>query len=192
VSEERAAGDPALQLGDVEVAPLWPPRDGRARDRNDASLVLRVSVGGSVLLLPGDLEQASEAALARRGGLRADVLKLAHHGSRTSSSPPLLDAVAPSLAVVSAPLHGRFGMPHPEVVERLAARGLAWRWTGRDGALLIGLGPRLVVRAFAAEGSRGQAAPGRAACVSLIPSSSSRPAGWTDASSPPPTVRRSS
>jgi hypothetical protein len=48
-------------------------------------------------------------------------------------------------------------MPHREVVERLAAAGIPWRWTGRDGALLVGLGPRLCMRAFAADAGAGQA-----------------------------------
>jgi competence protein ComEC len=139
--EERAAGDPPVRLGDLDVETLWPPRGARPAGRNDGSLVLRVRAGARTVLLPGDLEQAGERALrAAEPALRADVLKLGHHGSRTSTSGAFLAAVSPALAVASAPLHGRFGMPHPEVVARLAAAGVPWRWTGRDGAVLVALG----------------------------------------------------
>jgi beta-lactamase superfamily II metal-dependent hydrolase len=171
------------------VETLWPPRAGPRSSRNDASLVLRVRLNGRVVLLPGDIEQAAEAALTQSGAaLGADLLKLAHHGSRTSSTGAFLRAVAPGLAIVSAPLHGRFGMPHPETVQRLAATGIPWHWTGRDGALLVSLGPRPTLRAFAPRKRRGQAGAGSEACSSEIPSSSSRPAGWTDSPSPPPTA----
>jgi competence protein ComEC len=146
-------------------------------------------VNGRAVLLPGDIEQASEAALTQSGAaLAADLLKLAHHGSRTSSTSAFLRAVAPALAIVSAPLYGRFGMPHPETVQRLAALGIPWHWTGRDGALLVGLGPLLPLRAFAAEARPGQAGAGSDSCSSQIRSSFSRPAGWTDGPSPPPTL----
>ena len=78
--------------------------------------------GARSVLLTGDIEQASEAALSARGAaLQSDVLKVAHHGSRTSSTPALLAAVAPTLAVVSAGRGNRFGHPHPEVLARLSA-----------------------------------------------------------------------
>ena len=189
--EERAAEDPPWRIGDLRIETLWPGRGASRRSRNDASLVLRVHVGGRIVLLPGDLELAGEQGLAA-AELRADLLKLGHHGSRTSSSRAFLRAVSPALAIVSAPRHGRFGMPHREVVERLAAERIPWRWTGRDGALLVGLGPSLCVRAFAADSEPGQAgADGSTACRSMTRSSSSRPAGWTDAPSAPPTGPRS-
>jgi len=189
--EERAAGDPPLGLGELRVETLWPPRGGAAASRNAGSLVLRVRAGGRAVLLPGDLEQGGELALVGAGtGLAADVLKLGHHGSRTSSSAGFLAAVSPALAIVSAPRHGRFGMPHREVVERLAAAGIPWRWTGRDGALLVGLEPVLCVSAFAAEAEPGQAGTWREPCRSQTRSSSWRRRGWTGARLPPPTARR--
>jgi len=90
------------------------------------------------MLLAGDLERSGEAALVAAGAdLRADVLELPHHGSRTSSTAAFLDAVGASVALVSAPCFGRFGMPHPEVVERAQRAGMTLWWTGRDGALWI-------------------------------------------------------
>jgi competence protein ComEC len=184
--EERSAGDPLLWLGDIAVETLWPPRAGPRSSRNDASLVLRVRVNGRVVLLPGDVEKAAEAALVgSEAVLRADLLKLAHHGSRSSSTRAFLRAAAPALAIVSAPRYGRFGMPHPETVRGLAALAIPWHWTGRDGALLVSLGPSRTLRAFAPRKRRGRAGAGSEACSAEIPSSSSRPAGWTNGSPPP-------
>jgi competence protein ComEC len=153
---ERGAGSPALRAGDLLVEPLWPPPHARHGSRNDRSLAVRVRTGARRLLLPGDLEAAAERALLASGAeLHADVLALPHHGSRSSSTPGLLAAVSPLLAIVSAPCHGRFGMPHPEVRARVrGAHGSLW-WTGRDGALVVGLGEPLHVWGFAASADRG-------------------------------------
>jgi competence protein ComEC len=117
--------------------------------RNDRSLTLRIEVAGRSLLLAGDLEAPAEAVLvAGRAPLRADLLKLAHHGSRTSSSPVFLDAVGGTVAVASAPRWSRFGMPSPDVAQRVHDAGYALWWTGRDGAVLVGLAPVLHVRGW--------------------------------------------
>jgi competence protein ComEC len=150
VREQGAHGEP-LRAGELQVEPLWPPKHAGAGSRNDRSLAVRVTVGARRVLLPGDLEASAEAELVASGvDLRADVLALAHHGSRTSSSAALLAAVAPQLALVSAPCHGRFGMPHPEVRSRARAAGAPVWWTGRDGALVVGLGAQLHVWGWAA------------------------------------------
>jgi len=148
---ERGAGDPARRLGDLRVEILWPPRGpAAAAPDNDRSLVLRVSAGGGPrVLLPGDLEAAAEAELVARGtDLRAELLKVGHHGSRSSSSRAFLAAVGGAAAVVSAPCHGRFAWPHPEVVARLREQGYALWWTGRDGAVLADLGDRWWIRSW--------------------------------------------
>ncbi|MEN8182050.1 MAG: DNA internalization-related competence protein ComEC/Rec2 [Myxococcota bacterium] len=145
---ERGAGDPVKVAGDLRIEPLWPPRGRRPSSRNDGSLVVRVAVTGSRILLAGDVEAAAEAALARSAELSAEVLLLPHHGSRSSSSAAFLDAVRPRLVVASASCTGRFATPHPEVRDRLQERGLPLWWTGRDGAVLVGLGERLAARGF--------------------------------------------
>lgn len=138
-ARERGAGDAPLVRGALRVAPLWPPRELEPLGDNDRSLVLRVELPGVRALLLGDLEARGEGALLASGAdLRADVVKLAHHGSRSSSTSALLRAASPRLAIASAPLGGRFGWPHPEVRERLVASGIPLAWTGRDGALLVG------------------------------------------------------
>jgi competence protein ComEC len=154
--EERARSDPPAWLGDLRVETLWPPASPATEapatetgSRNARSLVLRVSVAGSHVLLPGDLDREGEEALAAGGTeLASQVLLVPHHGSRTSSSAAFLAALDAEVAVVSAPCNGRFGMPHPEVQDRLRDAGFPIWWTGRDGAVLVGLGARRWVRGF--------------------------------------------
>ncbi|ACL66023.1 DNA internalization-related competence protein ComEC/Rec2 [Anaeromyxobacter dehalogenans 2CP-1] len=90
---------------------------------NDASLVLRATYGATSFLFPGDVEAAGEAAAVARGGLRADVVKIPHHGSRTSSTEPFVRAVGARWAVACLGAHNRFGFPHPEPLARWAAAG---------------------------------------------------------------------
>ena len=142
---ERGLASVAVRRGDLEVTPLWPPRAIEGLSRNDRSLVLRVATGRGRILLPGDIEAAGESGLLASGAdLSADVLKIGHHGSRTSSSRAFVRAVDPILAIATAPRAGRYPMPHPEVVERLRAAGASLWWTGRDGAVWIALGERAV------------------------------------------------
>jgi competence protein ComEC len=147
---ERGAGAPTVSLGDLRIATLWPPAESQGRSRNDRSLVLKIEVAGHAVLLPGDLEAEAERDLIHRGlDLHAEVLVLPHHGSRTSSSEEFLDAVGPIVAIASAPCDGRFGMPHREVIDRARAVGLSLWWTGRDGAVLVGLRDRITAWGFA-------------------------------------------
>jgi competence protein ComEC len=146
---EKGRGDPGERLADLLATPLWPPRSS-GLSRNDASLVVRVEVGGGRVLLTGDIGTEAEAVLLSSGAdLRAEVLELPHHGSRTSAAPGFLRAVAPDVAIASAPCPGRFGTPHREVLDRAAALGVPVWWTGRDGAVLVGLSPRPVVSGWA-------------------------------------------
>ncbi len=141
---ERGAGSPALALGDLRIQALWPPPAAPHGSRNDRSLVVRIEVGGRRILLPGDLEAPAEADLVSSGvDLGAAVFALPHHGSRTSSTRAFLEAVGATIAIASAPCRGRFAMPHPDVLARARDAGLSVWWTGRDGAVLVGLGERL-------------------------------------------------
>ncbi|MGB3072613.1 MAG: DNA internalization-related competence protein ComEC/Rec2 [Ottowia sp.] len=92
---------------------------------NNMSCVLRVSTPGATALLVGDIEAREELALVdREEDLQADVLLVPHHGSKTSSSAPFLDAVQPRIGLVQAGYRNRFGHPAPQVVERYAERGV--------------------------------------------------------------------
>jgi competence protein ComEC len=129
-----------FDLEGVEIQVLWPPRasPGRASSANNDSIVLRLVHGSVAILLAGDIEQASEEVLVRSGvDLRADVLKVPHHGSRTSSTDLFIDAVKPRFAVVSVGERSRFGHPHPDVVRRYLDRRLNLLQTGRDGMVTV-------------------------------------------------------
>jgi competence protein ComEC len=135
------AGD-RLAVGRWRLRVLHPLADGPGRPPagdNDASVVVAAEVFGRRLLLTGDVEAAAERDLvARHGrGLRADVLKVAHHGSRSSSAGRFLAAATPSLALVSAGARNPYGHPAPEVLARLRAHGARVLRTDRDGMVVL-------------------------------------------------------
>ena len=129
------AGDTA-RLGELDVELLWPPRAGRTATSNESSIVLRVRGAGSCALLPGDAPRAIERALIGELGACA-VLKLGHHGSRTSSAPEWIARLAPVVAIASAGRRPRAPLPHAEVRAELAGRGVALYETARDGAIEV-------------------------------------------------------
>jgi competence protein ComEC len=112
--------------------------DRSIRD-NDRSCVLRVEAPGGRVLLPADIERRSEEELLLRAGdrLRAEVLLAPHQGSRTSSTPAFVQAVAPRIVVFPVGYRNRFGHPHREVLERYRASGTSIYRTDRDGAVRI-------------------------------------------------------
>jgi competence protein ComEC len=105
---------------------------------NNRSLVLRLTYGDVSALFTGDIEQEAESVLLQAGhDLRAVILKVPHHGSRTSSSEAFLRAVGPRVAVFSVQRDSRFGHPHPLVVERYEALGVDVRRTDAHGAVTV-------------------------------------------------------
>lgn len=134
-------------LGDAYVEVLAPcPAFDVTRGPNDNSFVLRLTHGAHSVLFTGDAEREAEGDLSRaRVALRSDVLKVGHHGSRTSTSDALLQAVSPRLAVISAGRANRFGHPHAEVLARLAARTKVLRTDQVGGIELLSNGTQLVV-----------------------------------------------
>jgi competence protein ComEC len=139
-------GPHELGLVRLEVlAPCGPAGFDVALDENDNSLVLRLSLGATNLLFAGDAGLAAEERLLAQPGLLAvDVLKVAHHGSRTASGEAFLSAVRPQAAIVSAASHrpDHRGPPHAEVLDRLAASGADVLQTGIDGAITVHLDAR--------------------------------------------------
>jgi competence protein ComEC len=127
---------------DFEVLHPAPDEHDRASKSNALSCVLRVRGRQGSVLLTGDIEAPQEAALLARSPdrLRSDVLVVPHHGSRTSSLPAFIDAVAPRVAVVQAAYRSRFGHPAPDVVERYAARGIGVVRSARCGAWTLPAG----------------------------------------------------
>jgi hypothetical protein len=106
---------------------------------NDESLVVRIAHAGRTALFPGDVERAGEEALLQLGAeaLRADVLKVPHHGSRTSSHPAFLEAVRPELAVIGCGWRNRYGHPHAETLRTLAGSGARVLRTDLDGTVSV-------------------------------------------------------
>jgi competence protein ComEC len=132
----------------VSVEVEGPPPPGRPAwtTRNDDSLVLKLRWGQVTFLLTGDIEAEGETAL---GGVRAQVLKVPHHGSRSSSTAGFVAAVSPRLALVSVGHHNRFGHPHPEVVGRYARAGVWLLRTDRDGTITVSTdGEKVFVRTY--------------------------------------------
>ncbi|HKV41962.1 MAG TPA: ComEC/Rec2 family competence protein [Blastocatellia bacterium] len=123
----------------VKVEVLWPalPAPGEVvTSVNNDSVVLRLTYGSVSFVLAGDAEQPAEDAMIASGaGLQAQVLKVGHHGSRTSSSEEFIDAVKPKYAIISVGERSRFGHPHKEVVDRYLAHGINLLETGRDGTI---------------------------------------------------------
>ena len=119
------------------LAPLPGYAPGRGPGNND-SLVLRVSYGRNSFLLAGDVERPIESWMLAENRINpTDALKVAHHGSRTSSTAPFLDAARPGFAVISAGFQNSYGVPNREVLDRLTERGVAtWR-TDMDGLVSI-------------------------------------------------------
>lgn len=137
---ETGAGSGPRTLGTMKVRMLWPPRALGAGGSNARSLVAHVELAGWRLLLTGDIGAEVEAALiAGEHELSADLLKVPHHGSASSSSPAFLAAVAPRRLLLSAPCGGASGLPHPATLVRLLGTGAILHWTGRDGAGLLPL-----------------------------------------------------
>jgi competence protein ComEC len=119
---------------------LYPRVPGRAG--NDSSCVLRVRTGGASVLLTGDIDSATENALAveHRDGLESTVLVAGHHGSDTSSSDAFLEAVSPRFVLYSAGFANRFGFPSEAVRERVSAQGAVQLDTASAGAISFRLG----------------------------------------------------
>jgi competence protein ComEC len=134
-----ASGDD-FEIGGAFVHVLWPPAASGSREtsENNDSVVLRLVYGSVSVLLTGDIERAAEEALVTSGSnLRADVLKVPHHGSKSSSGEAFIDAVAPRLAVISVGERSRFGHPHQVVVDRYEAREIRLLRTGHDGMVTV-------------------------------------------------------
>jgi len=132
---------------------LWPDdlSEGQSA-KNDDSLVLRLTYGAETLLLAGDIERPSERRiLAEEQPVGVNFLKVAHHGSKTSTTDPFLSAAHPAFAAISVGRDNVFGHPSPEVTDRLEAAGVRVYRTDRDGAVTASTdGHTLSVNSFLA------------------------------------------
>ncbi len=140
VSVDRIGAGDLLRFGDVSAEVLWPPptRDESAPSQNNDSIMLLIRYGEKTLLLTGDIEKQGEAAVLREGiDLKSDLVKVAHHGSKTSSIEPFVAATRPSLAIISVGRTSMFGHPNKDVVERWCAGGAEVMTTGQRGTISV-------------------------------------------------------
>jgi competence protein ComEC len=126
-----------FKMGGATVEVLFPPRDEprAAEPKNNDSMVLHVSYGATSVLLEGDAEKEVERRIARLYHPHADLLKVGHHGSLTSTTPEMLQAVAPTFAIISVGYHNSFGLPKAAILQRLEASGAHVYRTDLDGAV---------------------------------------------------------
>ncbi len=133
-----------IAVDDLRLHVLWPdpgrvPRDppDAGRGINDVSVVLLGEVAGRRILLTGDVEDDVDPLLASRGLPPVDILKVAHHGSATASTPAFLDEVRPKVAIVSAGAGNPYGHPARSTIDRLAATGARVLRTDTDGSVAV-------------------------------------------------------
>ena len=169
-----ATGD-RLSVDDLHLRVLWPdpgkvplePPNGR-RGINDVSVVLLGEVAGRRILLTGDVEDDVDPLLVARGLPPIDVLKVAHHGSKTASTPAFLDVVKPAVAIVSAGAGNPYGHPARSTLDRLTATGARVLRTDTDGSVEVDI---------AASGIRVGTSGGRAAAFIGRNALTARPSG---------------
>ncbi|HVR37885.1 MAG TPA: DNA internalization-related competence protein ComEC/Rec2 [Thermoanaerobaculia bacterium] len=125
-------------IGAIKLHAHVADRTFKRAQENNASIVLVAGIGKRRALLTGDIEKEAESWFSDRD-LRADILKVAHHGSRSSSISIFLDVVTPRVAVISCGRRNLFGHPHANVLESLDERGVrTWR-TDRNGSIDVEL-----------------------------------------------------
>ncbi|MGA9507794.1 MAG: ComEC/Rec2 family competence protein [Candidatus Sulfotelmatobacter sp.] len=142
-----------FDLGGAKVEVLFPPQDWPVglEPKNNDSMVLHVSYGGTSVLLEGDAEKAVERRIASLHPEHADLLKVGHHGSATSTTPEILAATKPTFAVISVGFHTSYGLPKPDVLTRLEAAGIHVYRTDLDGLVTFYLDGHSVTASLPAQ-----------------------------------------
>jgi len=131
------SGD-SLTLGNLTLEVLWPPETPSSSDFNAFSMVMMVRGDGFCCLLTGDLTNSGERELLKKGmRLKADVLKVGHHGAEDATSEKFLKAVSPKIAVISVDEDNYWGYPSGKVLERLKKAGVKIYRTDRDGDIVL-------------------------------------------------------
>ena len=133
---EAKAGD-VIEIGDITLE-IIAPISYSEEDKNSNSVALRASAEGVSVLITGDATVDEEAqVLEKHGDLKADILKVGHHGSSTSTSEEFLRAVSPSIAVISCGEGNAYGHPHYSTLTRLREAGAeVWR-TDKSGTVTV-------------------------------------------------------
>lgn len=122
----------------VNLTVLNPVQPLEFSTQNQNSVVMRLQVGESSFLLMGDAEVNTEASILQSGlEVDSDVLKVGHHGSNTATSEAFLNAVSPSIAIISAGIDNQFGHPHQETLNKLSEQGVRVYGTYESGSITI-------------------------------------------------------
>jgi len=138
--------DENLVFGDVKGRVLWPPAGYAPSNANNTSLVLSFRMrNGRQLLFPGDIEARAEAGMMAHGIRAHDIMLMPHHGSATSSTPALIRAVAPKIAIVQTGYANHYGFPKSQVIQRYEHAG-ARIWNTANGAVTVMLDDKKGVR----------------------------------------------
>ena len=157
VSVEYLSAGEHMTDGALQISCLHPYAKKVPEDRNDASLVLRLSQGDFQMLLTGDLEKSGEDWLveqarpaveqpqpAAQNPLRCTILDAGHHGASNATGEALLDLAQPELVLISCGKNNRYGHPAPETLKRLEERGIRWYSTAEVGAIQVQVGKKKV------------------------------------------------
>jgi competence protein ComEC len=137
---ERVGAGDVMRFGEVAVEVLWPTPTETvdAPWRNNDGTVLRIRYGNQTFLFAADVEKEAEARILKtQGDLRSNIVKVAHHGSKTSSTQSFVDATRPSVVVISVGRTSIFGHPNKEVVDRWRASGAQVMTTGEKGTISV-------------------------------------------------------
>jgi competence protein ComEC len=139
VLHETQAGEVIMLGASTTLTVLSPAGDAADWESNNSSIVVKVSYGEIDFMLTGDAGVGIEEYLIEEYGeaLDSEVLKLGHHGSRTSTAERFLQVVSPEYAVVSAGKDNRYGHPHTEVVEKVADYGSEIVSTAEQGTIIF-------------------------------------------------------
>ncbi|MDP4180229.1 MAG: ComEC/Rec2 family competence protein, partial [Bacillota bacterium] len=123
--------DPALKIQ------MFAPNSSDYKDLNNYSAVIKITYESTAFLLEGDAESISEHEMLEKGyNLKADVLKVGHHGSSSSTSEKFLEAVKPNYAVISLGADNEYGHPHRETLEKLSAAKVKVYRTDEQGTII--------------------------------------------------------
>ena len=129
-----ASAGESLTFGELKLQILGPVEETSVY--NNMSVVFRLEYGKTAFLFTGDAEKDSEALILAQGyDVSADVLKLGHHGSTSSTTPAFLEAVSPRLAVISCGKNNDYGHPHKEILSLLQEEGIEYRRTDENGTI---------------------------------------------------------
>ncbi|NMM64088.1 MBL fold metallo-hydrolase [Clostridium sp. P21] len=127
-----------LDLGNNITCEMLAPNSDKYKDTNNYSIVIKITYGESKFLFTGDAERISETEMLNKNlDLSADVLKVGHHGSSSSSSNEFLNKVNPKIAIISCGKDNKYGHPHHETVTKLKNRKVQIYRTDVDGSIVL-------------------------------------------------------